>query len=140
MFLSFLVSAVAFSSWNITQITTDNCVIFSNVVFNEGRGYDNTTGYFTSPSDGVYAFNAQICTTPSKNRRLLLRSSVSGKVNNMEGTIEHTENASGCTSVYGLIQLYRGNQVYLYSQTSMLDIYQDTGYYGCSFMGIRISD
>ncbi|KAH3733491.1 hypothetical protein DPMN_039919 [Dreissena polymorpha] len=42
-------------------------VVFKTILFNEGGGYDPTTGRFTVSVAGVYLFSAQVCTSGGKN-------------------------------------------------------------------------
>ena len=39
-------------------------VIFPTVTYNEGSGYNNSTGKFTAPVSGLYAFAKQTCEAP----------------------------------------------------------------------------
>uniref|UniRef100_K1RHX7 Collagen alpha-1(X) chain n=1 Tax=Magallana gigas TaxID=29159 RepID=K1RHX7_MAGGI len=41
-------------------------VIFDKVSLNEGNAYDNTSGVFTAPSDGIYSFSWTILTASEK--------------------------------------------------------------------------
>jgi hypothetical protein len=43
------------------SITGNGAMKFSKIVLNEGDSYDNDTGIFTAPIDGIYQFNAHIC-------------------------------------------------------------------------------
>lgn len=38
-------------------IATGEVLVFSDVITNEGQGYNDTTGIFTAPKGGLYAFH-----------------------------------------------------------------------------------
>ena len=54
------ISTLTTSATNATGDGTQYTLICDNVVVNAGSGYDNTTGIFTAPSNGSYAFNFNI--------------------------------------------------------------------------------
>ena len=45
---------------------TNQIIIFNSVIQNRGNAYDSVTGMFTTPVDGTYTFNVQVCTHSSK--------------------------------------------------------------------------
>ena len=45
---------------------TNQIIIFNSVIQNRGNAYDSVTGIFTTPVDGIYTFNVQVCTHSSK--------------------------------------------------------------------------
>lgn len=49
-----------FSEKKLYVIKQGDNVIFEHVIENEGRAYENTTGIFTVPMDGLYSFSATI--------------------------------------------------------------------------------
>jgi hypothetical protein len=53
---------IAFSSKDVvaTSYTANQTVIFPTILFNEGNGYNNTTGIFTAPVPGTYSFTLQL--------------------------------------------------------------------------------
>lgn len=54
---------IAFNSRTIKDKTVGNgqTYIFTDSVYNYGEGYDNTTGIFTAPGDGMYLFTTSMC-------------------------------------------------------------------------------
>jgi hypothetical protein len=60
---TFVTSPVAFHAWYVPQpssTTAGSSIIFTNVVYNYGVGYNSGTGRFTAPYAGMYAFSASI--------------------------------------------------------------------------------
>jgi len=55
---------------NYTDLTAGAIIIMSTTAFNVGSGYDTSTGYFTAPVDGYYAFHFGIYCSTNGNRRL----------------------------------------------------------------------
>ena len=60
---------VAFDAYMTTNTTlpVNQPVKFDGVDLNEGNGYDQTTGIFTCPVDGVYQFSYKIVQSPPSN-------------------------------------------------------------------------
>ncbi|KAK3102179.1 hypothetical protein FSP39_009402 [Pinctada imbricata] len=44
----------------------DDKIVFGDVTLNDGNGYNNQTGVFTAPYDGIYVFEWTILTYPGK--------------------------------------------------------------------------
>lgn len=60
---SFIKSRVVFAVKSPAELITSKPVIFRDITFNEGNGYDKTTGIFTAPVSGTYIFSIQFCTS-----------------------------------------------------------------------------
>lgn len=52
--------------------STDYTVVFDSEEFDDGSGYDGSTGFFTAPAEGVYAFNVKIQWQLTPNTQTLL--------------------------------------------------------------------
>nr|XP_034307448.1 complement C1q tumor necrosis factor-related protein 3-like isoform X3 [Crassostrea gigas] len=50
----------------LQYLKNQETVIFDKVSLNEGKAYDNTSGIFTAPFDGIYSFTWTILTTAGK--------------------------------------------------------------------------
>ncbi|XP_053373390.1 uncharacterized protein LOC128546581 [Mercenaria mercenaria] len=53
--------AVAFNARVAVKYSGSSTVVFSIVILNEDKAYNDKTGIFTAPIDGVYQFNAHLC-------------------------------------------------------------------------------
>ena len=51
---------------SVNGLATNGRVVFANVDLNEWKGYDSSTGIFTSPAAGMYAFDWTILAMPGK--------------------------------------------------------------------------
>jgi len=58
---------------NYTDLTAGAIIIMSTTAFNVGSGYDTSTGYFTAPVDGYYAFHFGIYASSNALRRFDLK-------------------------------------------------------------------
>ena len=81
---------------------------FGTVQLNEDSAYDVTTGRFTAPIDGIYHFDASICTRPDKT--ISVEFYMEGSVNQQIGIVR---SVATCNSDYATAKLEAGDQVFL---------------------------
>ena len=140
-------SRIAFSASNVTRVSFVGArAVFSDVLFNEGQGYNNTNGYFMAPSDGLYSFNVHLCvvsdggvyaelvtTAPSND-------SVGGErhATVFGSTVFQETGYSSCTSFQGLTPLAKGDSVYVKMPDTIEHLIQVSDYYRCQFTGMRV--
>ncbi|XP_053373391.1 EMILIN-1-like [Mercenaria mercenaria] len=102
--------AVAFNAYVAVEYSGKDTVVFSTVILNEGKAYDNNTGIFTAPIDGVYQFNAHLCLTPAVCANYYLkvgrRSIASG-----EYRVSKEATDTKCTSFGAVALVRKGEQV-----------------------------
>ncbi|WAQ93491.1 EMIL2-like protein [Mya arenaria] len=91
--------------------TTDQTIIFNEVLYNVGGGYNSPTGTFTAPVKGSYLFTVNLC--PAKNKSIFYAIMVKEDVV-VNG---HTYNVSGwlCVSGEAIVQLDANDVVYVKS-------------------------
>ena len=75
----------------VNNLATNGRVVFETVDLNEGKGYDPSTGIYTTPASGMYVLYWTILTLPGKyaNTSLL----VNGKIkswNHCNDTVSKT--------------------------------------------------
>lgn len=60
---------MSFRSKKVADTTLEDgqVIIFEEIVYNSGSGYDNLTGKFTAPMDGTYLFTCLLCQYRSKS-------------------------------------------------------------------------
>ena len=46
---------------------TGDTLVFPDVIYSEGKGYDSNTGVFTAPTEGTYLFYISIQSAYQKN-------------------------------------------------------------------------
>ncbi|XP_032442523.1 uncharacterized protein LOC116735042 [Xiphophorus hellerii] len=88
-----------------------NRVIFNQVLVNQGSGYDNNTGVFTVPLDGIYqfVFSAQLCRGNHNNFWAFM-------VNGVEKMICHAQVTAGDTTLntcYFIEEMKKGVQIWI---------------------------
>ncbi|XP_060595297.1 collagen alpha-2(VIII) chain-like [Ruditapes philippinarum] len=54
---------IAFHTHHVANLSpsTNEIIIFTKSVINEGKGYDTSTGIFSAPVGGLYQFSVHIC-------------------------------------------------------------------------------
>ncbi|XP_022292211.2 uncharacterized protein LOC111103317 [Crassostrea virginica] len=112
-------------------------LVFPDVIYSEGKGYDSNTGVFTAPSEGTYLFYISIQSAHQKYIYLDIVLNGSAKVRSM------AHYGSGSTiSIYltgtNLVILYLtlGDKVWV-KRSGGTGYYSDSGPI-CTFSGIRL--
>ena len=84
-------------------------VIFPAVTYNEGSGYNSSTGKFMAPVSGVYAFAKQICENPDTY-------SYTAFVHNghsVLSSMNQVPNFYSCQSAQVFVQMASGDQMWV---------------------------
>ena len=55
-----LVGFTAYLNHNVDHLEIDQTVVFNQILFNDGDGYNHATGIFTCPVNGVYLFYFEV--------------------------------------------------------------------------------
>ncbi|XP_052806030.1 collagen alpha-2(VIII) chain-like [Mya arenaria] len=94
-----------------TLSTTDQTVIFNEVLYNDGAGYNSATGTFTAPVKGTYLFTVNLCQANSKSifYAIMIKEDVVAN--------GHTYSVPGflCVSGDAIVQLDANDVVYVKS-------------------------
>jgi hypothetical protein len=80
---------------NYIDLTAYSVIKMSATIFNVGSGYDTSTGYFTAPVDGYYAFHMQLYSSSTSTQKRF--------------EIYFKENSSSTAVTYNLHQHAAGN-------------------------------
>lgn len=109
-------------------------MIFDKVSLNEGNAYDNTSGIFTAPSDGIYSFTWTIVTNPGN-------AFVTEIVRNEEMITRNFPDSRGekgydMSTSHAYIKMKKGEKVWIRAQGN----YGHYAYGGhwCSFSGAKL--
>jgi hypothetical protein len=84
-----LIAFSAYYSHDFTSLRNGSTFIFDTVVTNLGHGYNETTGVFTVPTSGLYAFT---WTLSAAGRHIL---GTSGEFGEMGGVLKQNEKEKG---------------------------------------------
>jgi hypothetical protein len=94
--------------------TTDEIVIFTKSVINEGAGYDTSTGIFTAPVGGLYQFDVHTC---AQNKKFAFIGLVlEGKV--IAADSNYDEDYYTCSSFGAIVRVKPGEKVWVKSTLS----------------------
>ncbi|XP_052818363.1 caprin-2-like [Mya arenaria] len=97
-----------------TLSTGNDIIIFNEMLYNIGRGYDSATGKFTAPVTGIYLFIVNLCPTKS--------GSIFFAIVAKEGVVAngHAHSVSNwlCVSGDAIVQLHANDVVYVKSTYS----------------------
>ncbi|XP_060553146.1 A disintegrin and metalloproteinase with thrombospondin motifs adt-2-like isoform X1 [Ruditapes philippinarum] len=109
-------------------------VIFKNIVFNVGGGYNKTTGVFTAPVDGTYQFSVHICKQSTSTLDVEIM---------VDGVSYATESLriSGdlCGSADTFAVLSPGKQVWVHTlYPGNNDFFEETNYFRNTFTGALV--
>ena len=116
---------------------TGSTLVFPDVIYSEGKGYDSNTGVFTAPTEGTYLFYISIQSGYQKYIYLDIVLNGSSKVRSMT-----FYNSGSTISIYQtgtnlvILHLTVGDRVWVSRGSG-------TGYYSnsphvCTFSGIRL--
>ncbi|KAL4235108.1 hypothetical protein ACF0H5_006746 [Mactra antiquata] len=112
-------------------------IIFGTTMYDMSQSYDNTTGIFTSPLNGTYAFTAQICLNHGNG--IFIHYTI--VANDQHVTYSHLNDKSHrfCNTAQAFVVLKRGQTAYVasrFSSSSPLSANTDSEW--CTFSGILI--
>jgi len=114
------------------SIPGNQVVMFPSVTYNEGSGYNSSTGKFTAPVSGVYAFTKQTCTIHRYAHTALVHN------NQTVLTAESYSNMiASCTSAYTFVQMSKRDQMWVIT-TSVSHFFDVDPYQKTSFAGALV--
>jgi hypothetical protein len=117
--------------------TTDEIIIFSKSLINEGTGYDTSTGLFTAPVGGLYHFSVHTCVYRGKYAYIGLV--LEGKVIAADMNYEHAQYT--CSAFVAIAMVKSGEKVWVKSTASDSEykLYQDK-YRMITFSGMLVNN
>ncbi|XP_060577064.1 heavy metal-binding protein HIP-like [Ruditapes philippinarum] len=93
---------------------TDEIIIFTKSVINEGTGYDTSTGIFTAPVGGLYQFSVHTCAYIGKYA--LIGLVLEGKV--IAADMNYDKYYHTCNTVAAIVRVRSGEKVWVKSTAS----------------------
>lgn len=129
--------AIAFQSSltkTLENMRNQETVIFDNVSLNEGNAYDNNSGIFTAPLDGIYSFTWTILTKAGKyfvTEIVLNGQQVTNNQADGRGL-----NGYPMTTSHANIKMKKGDKVWI--RTQVTDGQYAHGGNWCYFSGIKV--
>ncbi|XP_060578803.1 uncharacterized protein LOC132735817 [Ruditapes philippinarum] len=108
---------IAFHAHHVADLvldTSDEIIIFTKSLFNEGTGYDTSTGFFTAPVGGLYQFVVHTCAYANKYAfiGLVLEGEAIALDSNYDG------NYYTCSTVGAIVRVRSGEKVWVKSTSS----------------------
>ena len=117
----------------MTSSKNSETVVFGKIITNIGSAYNASTGYFTAPSNGIFAFAWTVKTAPGKWFDSELVVNGNPKLYNGANSLTGKSwESSGCT---GVLQLQSGQKVWIRKYGSLGNYLHDPW---CSFSGWQI--
>jgi hypothetical protein len=109
---------------NLVLDTTNEIVIFTKSVINEGTGYDTSTGFFTAPVGGLYQFSVHTCVYQGKYAYIGLV--FEGKV--IGADMNYDKDHYTCSAFGAIARVKSGEKVWVKttSSGSNRQLYQDS--------------
>ncbi|XP_060598346.1 cerebellin-3-like [Ruditapes philippinarum] len=131
---------IAFHAHHVADLvldTTDEIVIFTKSVINEGKGYDTSTGLFTAPVGGLYHFVVHTCAY--YNRYAFIGLVLEGKV--IASDSNYDKDHYTCSTVGAIVRVRSGEKVWVKSTSSASNrqLEQDS-YRMNTFSGILVNN
>ncbi|XP_060597396.1 heavy metal-binding protein HIP-like [Ruditapes philippinarum] len=108
---------IAFHAHHVTNLvldTSDEIVIFTKSVINEGTGYDTSTGIFTAPVGGLYQFDVHICALNGNYAFIGLL--LEGKIIALDSS--YAESYYTCSTFGAIVRVRSGEKVWVKSTSS----------------------
>ncbi|XP_053393544.1 uncharacterized protein LOC128555361 [Mercenaria mercenaria] len=109
-----LLERVEFSSFldhNLEHLGIDHPIIYNKVLLNEGSAYNNNSGMFTCPMDGLYVFYFSVSTNGVHQVVAKLVVDGTNQVDAISDTFHTSHEAQGGNLV--VLSLQRGQQVWV---------------------------
>ncbi|KAL3854177.1 hypothetical protein ACJMK2_013455 [Sinanodonta woodiana] len=128
--------AVAFTATltkTIANMQLHQHIKFDHVITNEGSAYDSSTGTFTAPVTGVYAFYLTVTNIPQYSASLVLAKNG----NRLTSVLAHGTPTSGfqTSTIATMVTLHNGEQVWAQDEEQFSPIEQLDGLEWSSFSG-----
>ena len=113
-----------------SSYSPNEVVIFQRITSNAGSGYNSSTGKFTAPVAGLYAFTKQICTGGD--------AAFTSFVHNVQTVLASMTNPNACSSAQIFVSMTSGDQVWV--QTTLnsdlfSNYYRQTNFAGALIHG-----
>ncbi|WAQ93955.1 HIP-like protein [Mya arenaria] len=104
---------------NDRSLATDQILVFNDVMYNYGNGYDSKTGKFTCPRNGTYLFTTSICINGGEALYFVFDIMVDHQTVTRSTFAEHVSMGSNCHTGEAIVNLVENQEVYLkYTYTS----------------------
>ncbi|XP_060606447.1 uncharacterized protein LOC132758768 [Ruditapes philippinarum] len=110
-------------------------VVFSEILLNEGYGYDKSTGIFTAPLAGLYEFSVHVCNVDAK----FMTVAIVYMDTEVAATTEYESNSSSCSSVLAPVKMAIGGRVYVKSTYHKNAMFSDSRHRRPSFTGVLLN-
>ena len=130
------VPSVSFKIRNVgnTSPRPHDVIQFTSVLHNEGVGYDNSTGIFTSPVNGVYLFTVHLC--PYSHQESVYAITVEGE--DVVRSARVGKDVHACRTIDALVELSVSHRVWVTCLDDGEEIYQTSNHWNM-FTGVIVN-
>ncbi|KAL4222484.1 hypothetical protein ACF0H5_018523 [Mactra antiquata] len=112
-------------------------IIFGTTMYDVSQSYDNSSGTFTAPVAGVYAFTAQMCLHHGKSKYIYYAIVANGK--KVSNSLTYNKDTRFCNTAQSFVALDKGQTVHVSAlSTSAVPLRQNHSREWCTFSGILI--
>lgn len=129
---------VAFNAYGLadSSLDTNQILVLQNTYLNEGKGYDDVVGVFTTPVAGVYMFSVHICQSSGKafHYYIVKEHTIIAK------STKYNSAATDCASITTLTKSTVGQRVWVKcaSGSSSNSQLYESSYYQTTFSGVLL--
>ncbi|KAL4222488.1 hypothetical protein ACF0H5_018527 [Mactra antiquata] len=128
---------VVFLAKDPTTQSPSSTIIFGTTMYDMSQSYDNSSGTFTAPVEGVYAFTAQMCLNVGAYKHI--HYAIVANDRQVSNSLTYTKDTRFCNTVQAFVVLDKGQTVHVSALgTSAVPLRQNNANEWCTFSGILI--
>ncbi|KAL4222481.1 hypothetical protein ACF0H5_018520 [Mactra antiquata] len=115
----------------------DSTIIFGTTMYDVSQSYDNSSGTFTAPVAGVYAFTAQMCLNTGTYK--YIHYAIVANDKEVSKSLTYNKDTRFCNTAQAFVVLEKGQTVYVSAlSSSAVPLRENFSREWCTFSGILI--
>lgn len=129
-------TTIAFSATKpaVTSLNANQVIVMTDVQLNEGAGYNDSTGEFKAPENGLYLFHAQLCVLPKR----WIFTSIDVDTKSVARGGHNYQDSHFCSSLSAIVRVRKGQKV-VFKAIHPTSLSTDTASQS-QFFGARLSN